>query len=131
MNLVVDASVVVAILTDLPSGAHATARFAAATSLRAPELLDLEILSALRRLRRHGEISEPDARRVLNRFARLPVLRVSHRHLVSQIWELRDRLTAYDAAYVALAQALDGTVLTLDRRLVRAAPPGRAELVLT
>lgn len=129
MNFVVDASIVVAILADLPAGPPASARIGSASLLRAPELLDLEVISALRRLRRHHEITETSAKRALTRLARLPVHRVSHQQLSRQIWALRDRLSACDASYVALAQALDATVLTLDGGLVRAAPPGRAELI--
>lgn len=86
----------------------------------APELLDLEVLQAVRRGERKTPAGAVSA--VVDALGELPVLRVGHERLVERIWELRHVCSAYDAAYVALAERLgDGTILlTTDRRLCRA-----------
>ena len=120
--LVVDASVlVVAIADDGPDGDHARTRLRG-ERLAAPEIVDLEVSSVLRRLMR----GEKDARRAqlaLTDLAELPLVRASHQPLLARCWELRDNLTMYDAAYVALAEALQATLITGDRRLTRASGP--------
>jgi predicted nucleic acid-binding protein len=88
--------------------------------LAAPELIDLEVTSALRGLLRAGKVNEFRARLALADLRRLPLRRASHRGLVTRCWELRDNFTAYDASYVALAEALGVTLLTTDVRLSRA-----------
>jgi len=120
--LVVDASVlVVALADDGPDGDHARARLQG-ERLAAPEIVDLEVASVLRRLMR----GEKDARRAqlaLTDLAELPLVRATHQPLLARCWELRDNLTIYDAAYVALAEALQATLITGDRRLTRASGP--------
>jgi predicted nucleic acid-binding protein len=115
--LVVDASVlVVALADDGPDGDQARARLRG-ERLVLPELADLEIVSVLRRQIRAGAI---DTRRVglaLEDLAALPARRAPHRPLLARCWELRDNLTVYNAAYVALAEAMQATLLTGDRRL--------------
>ena len=91
--------------------------------LAAPALIDLEVASVWRGLARGGHL---DARRVgqaLDDLRDLPVQRVEHTPLLGRCWELRDNLTTYDAAYVALAEALQAALLTGDRRLARATGP--------
>lgn len=69
---------------------------------------------------RRGALAEAAAQAALRHLAVLPVSRLSHRPLLSRCWELRDNLTVYDAAYVALAETTGATLLTSDRRLARA-----------
>ena len=121
--LVVDASVlVVALADDGPDGDASRARLRGET-LAAPELVDLEVASVLRRQNRAGVLDARRAQLALGDLAALPMRRAPHVPLLGRCWELRDNLTAYDAAYVALAEALDATLLTGDRRLARAAGP--------
>lgn len=121
--LVVDASVLaVALADDGSDGDAARARLRGET-LAAPALLDLEVASVLRRQNRAGLIDERRSILALTDLAALPVQRAPHAPLLNRCWELRENLTMYDAAYIALAEALDCTLLTGDRRLTRAAGP--------
>lgn len=118
--LVVDASVVaVALGDDGPDGDRARARLRGEV-LAAPELIDLEVLSVLRRQSAAGRLDERRARLALDDLADLPIERARHVLLLRRCWELRDNLTVYDAAYVALAEALDARLLTADARLAKA-----------
>ena len=76
-----------------------------------------------------GEIPEPVARGALREMAALPIMRVAHGPLLERCWELRNNLTVYDAAYVALAEMTGATLLTSDRRLA-GAPGVRCEVEL-
>jgi predicted nucleic acid-binding protein len=121
--LVVDASVlVVALADDGPDGDQARARLCG-ERLVLPELADLEIVSVLRRQIRAGAIDTRRAGLALEDLAALPARRAPHRPLLARCWELRDDLTVYDAAYVALAEAMQATLLTGDRRLSGASGP--------
>jgi predicted nucleic acid-binding protein len=121
--LVVDASVlVVALADDGPDGDHARSRLRG-ERLAAPELIDLEVGSVLRRQAAHGTIDARRAGQALRDLAQLPLQRARHRNLLGRCWELRENLTIYDAAYVALAESLSAVLLTGDRRLARAAGP--------
>lgn len=114
--VVVDASVLVdALLID---GA-ARARLAEA-NLQAPDLIDAELLSVLRRLVLAGRLPEQHARRALAIAQQLGLRRHASRHLWARVWQLRTNLTAYDALYVALAEQLGATLLTADARAARA-----------
>ena len=95
----------------------------------APHLLDLEVASVLRSMLRRGAIPEPVALTALRELAALPIMCVLHGPLLARCWELRDNLTVYDAAYVALAETTDATLLTSDRRLA-GAPGVRCEVEL-
>lgn len=95
---------------------------AAGRDMAAPEVFDLEIIQTLRRLSHRGVIAPERAAQALDVFRHAPVDRYSHRLLVSRIWDLRDNLTAYDAAYFALAELLDAPLWTRDRKY--AAVPG-------
>jgi predicted nucleic acid-binding protein len=88
--------------------------------LVAPELVDLEVLSTLRRAARGGRLDERRSGQALHDLAALPLRRVPHLPLLPRVWELRDNLTAYDAAYVALAEALDALLLTADAAMGKA-----------
>lgn len=112
--IVVDASVLApALADDGPDGDRARHRLRG-EQLIAPELIDLEVLSTLRRAARGGRLDERRSSQALDDLAALPLRRVSHLPLVPRAWELRDNLTAYDAAYVALAEALSALLLTAD-----------------
>lgn len=118
--IVVDASVLsVALGDDGPDGA--TARVALADeTLVAPELIDLEVLSVLRRQVKGASMTEARAELALSYLAELPMRRTSHRPLLRRCWELRQTVTAYDAAYIALAELLEIPFVTADKRLSRA-----------
>jgi predicted nucleic acid-binding protein len=121
--IVVDASVVATALADDSSdGDRARARLHG-EQLAAPELLDLEVASVLRGQMRAGQIDARRAELALTDLNALRVQRAPHRSLMRRCWQLRDNLTIYDAAYVALAEALDVDLLTADRRLAKAPGP--------
>lgn len=86
----------------------------------APELIDPEALSGLRRLVLQQVISAGAATQAVSELLNARIVRYPHRPFVSRAWELRGQLTPYDALYVALAEALDATLVTTDRRLARA-----------
>ena len=87
--------------------------------LHAPDLLDLEVAQVLRRLTHLKEITAARAHEALDDYAGLLVERSAHRELLRRVWELRETMTVYDGAYVALAEALDAPLLTCDGRLAR------------
>ncbi len=89
--------------------------------LHVPHLADLEVAQTLRRLARRGAISASAAAQALADLRALDLERHSHEPLLERMWELRDRLTAYDAAYVALSEALPAALLTCDAGVARAA----------
>jgi predicted nucleic acid-binding protein len=121
--LVVDASVLaVALADDGSDGDRARVRLRG-QRLAAPELVDLEVTSVLRGQFRAGALDARRAGLALADLAVLPLQRVPHRPLLSRCWELRDNLTIYDAAYVALAEILQADLLTADRRLAKAPGP--------
>jgi predicted nucleic acid-binding protein len=114
--IVVDASALIpALVDDDECGERARALIGESASLHAPELLDLEVLSALRRLTATGRMTEKRAVRAVVNLLDLAVLRYSHHAFSWRIWELRHNLTPYDASYVALAEALACTLVTADR----------------
>lgn len=93
---------------------------ACAWTLRAPHLVDVEVLSALRRLVGRGVLRPAVGRRAMTIQAELPITRYPHVALLERMWELRHYITAGDAAYVALAEAVDEPLMTTDVRLGRA-----------
>ena len=114
--LVIDASALVeALLMNGPVRVHV-----ANSNLQAPELIDAEVLSVLRRLVLANTLGESNALQALNAAARLGLRRYPSRAHWPRAWELRTNLTAYDALYVALAEQLDAPLLTADARLARA-----------
>lgn len=118
--IVVDASVLaVALGDDGQDGASARTALAD-QSLTAPELIDLEVLSVWRRQVAGGGMTSKRAKLALSDLIALPVRRISHQLLAQRCWELRHAVTVYDAAYVALAEALGIPLLTADARLSRA-----------
>lgn len=119
--IVLDASAAVELLLNTPLGDRVGDRLSAdSTSLHAPQLLDVEVLHVLRSLRLGRAVTERRANEALEDLADLPVHRYGHEDLVGRAWTLRESLTAYDAVYVALAEALGATLVTCDGRLGRA-----------
>ena len=116
--IVVDASAVLEVLLNTPASAGIAARlFRAGETLHAPHLLDLEVAQVLRRFARAGALTAERGTQALEDLVDLPLVRYSHEFLLTRIWELRDHVTAYDAAYLALAEALDATLVTRDGAL--------------
>lgn len=120
--IVVDASAVLEVLLRTPAAKDVEERlFAPRQTLHVPHLLDVEIAQVIRRYAAKGDIDGERGRAALADLAHLPVRRYPHDFLLPRMWDLRNNLTAYDAAYVALAEALDAPLLTRDRRLAAAA----------
>jgi predicted nucleic acid-binding protein len=117
---VVDASVVVTALADDGQDGDRVRRRLRGERLVAPHVIDLEVVSAWRRLAAAGRLDERRAGLALADLLALRLERVAHGPLVGRCWELGTHLTIYDAAYVALAEALESTLLTADRRLAEA-----------
>jgi len=127
--IVVDASVLAAALgDDGPDGDYARSRLRG-ERLSAPEIVDLEVASVWRRQLQAGMIDPRRAQLALADLDAIPLRRAAHRPLLSRCWELRDNLTIYDASYVALAEALDVTLLTGDGLLANAVGP-RCQIVV-
>jgi predicted nucleic acid-binding protein len=128
---VLDASALVELLLGTEAGRSVAARIAdPALALHVPHLADVEVTQALRRYVREGALDRGSASAALEDLRALDLERHSHEPLLERVWALRDNLTAYDAVYVALAEALECALLTCDGRLARA--PGlsrRVELV--
>ncbi len=117
--IVVDASVaVLGLLNDGDARGHL-----ASDSIGLPYLADSEVAHALRAHVRRGAIEAADAQRALQRWARLGIQRFPVVGLLDRVWALRDNLSAYDATYVALAEALGCPLVTADGRLGRAPGP--------
>ena len=128
--IVLDASVMVEVLLNRPSAARLASRlFHPDEALHAPHLIDLEVTQALRRYQASGEMSPQRAHQAILAFVQMPLERHPHWPFLNRIWELRRNLTAYDAAYVSLAEALDARLLTCDRALA-SAPGHRAKIEL-
>jgi predicted nucleic acid-binding protein len=120
--IVVDASAILETLLRTEAAQRVELRlFAARQTLLAPHLLDIEVAQVVRRYMAMGELSPERGRAVLVDLADFPLRRYPHDILLPRMWELRHNLTAYDAAYVALAEALEAKLLTRDRRLATAA----------
>ena len=117
--IVVDASVLVtALVDDGTDGQRVRARLSGET-LAAPEVVDLEVVSAFRRFCAAGLLQQDRAQVAINDLQALRIRRVPHHVLVDRCWQLRENATVYDAAYVALAERLQATLLTGDRRLAK------------
>ena len=121
--LAIDASALLLGLTDESADGRAVRTRLADEDLLAPDLIDLEFASAIRRFVRSGSMSARRAHNTLQDLADLSLTRISHRQLVSRCWELRENLSIYDGAYVAAAEASQAVLLTADRRMSRAPGP--------
>lgn len=126
--IVVDASVAVDLLLRGPGAEMLSSRLLdSGDVLHAPHLLDVEVAQVFRRFALRGTLGEARGLEALRLLAVLPLIRHDHAQLLPRIWALRANITAYDAAYVALAELLGATLLTRDRRL-SAAPGHRARI---
>lgn len=125
--LVLDTSALLAALADVRPDPILAQRLGDDGDLHAPHLIDVEILHALRGLVRAGKLSADRAQDVRSDVAALAITRYGHEPLADRIWALRDNLTAYDAAFVALSEALKVPLITCDARLA-SAPGITAEL---
>lgn len=120
--IVIDASALIEVLLRTPAASAIEVRlFALSQTLHAPHLLDAEVAQVIRRYAAHGDIGAERGRQALSDLADLPLRRYPHDFLLPRVWDLRHNLTAYDAIYVALAEALDAPLLTRDERLATAA----------
>jgi predicted nucleic acid-binding protein len=119
--IVVDASAIVEILLRTPDAIRVEERVLQPTqTLHAPHLLDVEVAQVLRRYAARGELTPERGTQALELLVRFPIARYPHEALLPRIWRLRGRLTAYDATYVALAEALGARLVTRDAKLARA-----------
>jgi predicted nucleic acid-binding protein len=125
--IVVDTSAVIGVLAGQPRIARLVDRVINDGDLHAPHLIDVEFQHALRRLVVAGAINDDRAADARMDFADLTIVRYPHVSLADRMWELRHNVTAYDAAFLALAEALGAPLVTCDTRLARA--PGHAALV--
>jgi predicted nucleic acid-binding protein len=117
--IVVDASAVIEVLVGEPNETLA-ARLAQEDVLHAPYLIDTEVLHVLRRLEHRRDLDSGQVATARDHFDRLAIDRYPHSPLSERVWQLRSSLAAYDATYVALAEALGATLVTTDQRLAGA-----------
>ena len=125
--IVVDTSAIISVLAGQPRVARLVDRVINDGDLHAPHLIDVEFQHALRRLVVAAAISDDRAADARMDFADLTIVRYPHVSLADRIWELRHNVTAYDAAFLALAEALGAPLVTCDARLAGA--PGHAASV--
>jgi predicted nucleic acid-binding protein len=117
--IVVDTAAVVDVLVGRPPNVALRDRLSPEQDLHAPHLIDVEFLQVLRSLVIAGELSADRAGDARTDYEDLRIARYPNQALADRVWELRHNLTAYDAAFVALAEALDAPLVTTDARLAR------------
>ncbi len=122
--LIVDASCLYEVLADAERSERVRDRLAADPDQGAPHIVDVEVLSIVRRDRRLGRLDATAALQAVEDLRDWPGERFGHRGLLQRAWELQENVRAWDAVYVALAEALGATLVTLDARLARAAGLG-------
>ena len=127
--IVLDASAAVEWLLGRPHGEAVERRLVGASSIHAPHLLAIEVAQVVRRFTLTGALAADRGEQALLDFSALGVMGHEHEPLLRLVWSMRFNLTAYDAAYVALALALDVPLVTLDRRIAEA-PGHGAEIDL-
>lgn len=126
--IVIDASALLEFLLQTRLGTRVEARlFRDGDELHSPHLVDVEVTQGLRRLVRSREVSPERAAEAIADLTDLDLHRHAHLDLLTRAWELRENVTAYDAMYIALAEALDATVVTCDAPLAKA-PGHRAPI---
>ena len=123
MTLVVDASVVAAALVDSGKLGRMGLDRLQSDALAAPHLMPVEVASVLRRAEMSGDLSADEADSAHADLADLSVALFPYEPFARRVWDLRQSVTPYDAWYVALAEELDATLVTLDSRLARAHGP--------
>ncbi len=129
--IVLDASALVELLLQTMTGQVVASRIADPTEgLHVPHLADVEVVQTIRRYATSGDLEEAGAVAAIDNLRALDLQRHAHEPLLDRVWTLRNNMTAYDAVYVALAEALDAVLFTCDARLSRAAGAiARIELV--
>lgn len=128
--IVLDASAAVELLLNTATGQHVAARIDADEALHCPDLVDIEIAQTLRRLVLRSETNAERAQLALSHWTSLEVHRYPHQPFLDRIWALRDNFSAYDAAYVALAEVLRAPLITGDARLANApGTPAKIEYI--
>jgi predicted nucleic acid-binding protein len=128
--IVVDASALLEFLLQTPVGTRVEARlFRDEDELHAPHLVDVEVVQGLRRLVRTDEVSSGRAAEVIEDLTELDLHRHAHLDLAGRAWKLRNNISACDAMYVAVAEAIDATIVTCDGPLAKA-PGHRAKIEL-
>jgi predicted nucleic acid-binding protein len=121
--LVVDASCLCEVLTGSPGAESVRVRLAADDDHAAPHIVDVEVFGIIRRELIRGRLDRTAAALAIDDLQDWPGQRFGHRHLLPRAWELRDSVRGWDAMYVALAEALDATLVTTDHRLALANGP--------
>lgn len=121
--LIVDATCLYEVVVDAARAERVRARLAGDPDQAAPHVIDAEVLGVVRRDHLLGRLDATAARQAVEDLRDWPGERFGHRSLLERAWELRDSVRSWDALYVALAEALDATLLTLDERLARAGGP--------
>jgi predicted nucleic acid-binding protein len=118
--IVIDASAVLELLLRTDKGIKVQEQVLdSRESLHAPHLIDIEVTQTLRRLVILNEITAARGKQALDDHAALNIKRARHKELLERVWTLRDSVTAYDAAYVVLAETLDAPLVTCDAKLAR------------
>ena len=120
--IVLDASAIIELLLGTPRGLRvADALDDNTQAVHVPHLADVEVAHVLRRMVAEKVIDGRTGGEAVEELQNLPLVRHGHNAMLDRIWSLRNNLTAYDAAYVALAEVLDATLLTCDKRFARTA----------
>ena len=118
--LVIDASAALELLMTTRSGFAVEEHvLESGEPLAAPHLIDVEVLHVIRKFHRTGVLTRRRSEQAIDDFGDLPITRYGHELLRSNMWRMRDNLTAYDAAYIALAELLDAPIVTCDGKLAR------------
>lgn len=121
--LIVDASCLFEVVADTPRSHMVAARLAADTEHAAPHVVDVEVMGVIRAQHLRGRLDATGASQAIMDLRDWPGERVGHRWLLERAWQLRDSVRGWDAFYVALAEAFEATLVTLDARLARAHGP--------
>ena len=126
--IVVDSSAVLEVLLRTEAASRVERRiFSPGETLHAPHLMDVEVAQVLRRYCLAGEMDSERGEQAVRDLAEFPITRYPHDLFLPRVWQLRHNMTAYDAVYVALAEVLPASLLTLDTRLASA--PGHTAII--